>query len=92
MISIFLLALQFLGFVCYSLVNTFLVLKNQITSIMPVTFTAQDISIWLRYIFIDILEIDRFPVVAGNTLALIALIATVWEGVLIGFVNQIMLE
>jgi len=59
---------------------------------MPVTFTAQDISIWLRYIFIDILEIDRFPVVAGNTLALIALIATVWEGVLIGFVNQIMLE
>jgi hypothetical protein len=58
---------------------------------MPVTFTTQDIYIWLKYIFIEILEIDRFPVVAGNTLALIALIATVWEGVLIGFVNQIML-
>ncbi len=56
---------------------------------MPVAFTAQDIYIWLTYIFIDILEIDRFPVVTGNTLAIIALIATVWEGVLIGFVNQI---
>jgi hypothetical protein len=89
MISIFLLAVQFLGFVCYSLANAFLILKNQITSIMPVAFTAQDIYIWLTYIFIDILEIDRFPVVTGNTLAIIALIATVWEGVLIGFVNQI---
>jgi len=56
---------------------------------MPVAFTAQDIYIWLTYIFIDILEIDRFPVVTGNTLAIIALIATVWEGVLVGFVNQI---
>ena len=88
MISIFLLAVQFLGFVSYSVVKTFLIVKNHISSILPVSFTAQDIYDWLRYIFIDVFEVNRFPVLTGNTLAVIALIATVWEGVLIGFMNR----
>lgn len=59
---------------------------------MPLTFTAENMYAWIRYIFVDIFEIDRFPVFTGNTLAIIALMATVWEGVLLGFVNQIMME
>jgi hypothetical protein len=85
MVSIFLLAVQFLGFVCYSLVNTILILKSHLGSLLPSTFTTQDLSDWLGYVFIDVFEIDRFPVFTGNTLAIIALLATVWEGILIGF-------
>ena len=78
-ISILLLGLQVSGFMIFSVYRLSLSLWQSVLRVLPANNAVTDLWHWTWYFFFEVLEIGRYPVLLGNVLVVIAIVAFLGE-------------